>query len=177
MRGASLIRSLPPRNFPSCRERDPFDPPLMEWGKVRRGASLIWCLSTMRWKEASKAHTLRGMKFNSWLPTTWRERDIVAPLIWGEETLPSINPPHMERGSCLPHLERGKCLPHLKVPPLTDKSYEMTPHKISKDTSHSHLQVLKPSEITYLATQGVCNSSEQCKITSSTSATKQPIAI
>ena len=127
VRGASLIRSLPPKNFPSWRERNPIDPPLMEWRNVRRGASLIWCLSTMRWKEASKAHTLRGIKFNSWLPTTWRERDIVAPLIWGEETLPLINPPHLERGSCLPHLVRGKCLPHLKVPPSLIKVMKWLP--------------------------------------------------
>ena len=123
MRGASLIRSLPPKNFPSWRERKPIDPPLMKWGKVRRGASLIWCLSTMRWRETSKAHTLRGMKFNSWLPITWRERDIVAPLIWGEETLPSINPPH---------LESGKCLPHLRLPPSLIKIMKWLPSKFPR---------------------------------------------
>ena len=139
MRGASIIRSLPPKNFPSWRERDPIDPPLMKWGKVRRGASLIWCLPTVRWKEASNVHSLRRMTFTSWLPTTWRGRHKVAPLMWGGETLPLINPPHLERGSCLPQLERGKSLPHLSVS-LTDQSYEMTPHKNSKDTSHSNQQ-------------------------------------
>ena len=76
-----------------------------------------------------------------------------------------------------PSLGEGKMPSPLESSSLTDQSYEMTAHKISKDTSHSHLQVLEPDEITYLATQGVCTSLVQCKMLSSTPATIQAIAI
>ena len=64
-----------------------------------------------------------------------------------------------------------------ETPSLTDQSHEMTPSKISNDPSHSHLQATKDSPIIYLATQGVCTSSNQCKMLSSMPATIQAIAI
>ena len=65
----------------------------------------------------------------------------------------------------------------LEIASLTDQSHEMTPLKISNDPSHSHLSTAKGRSITYLATQGVCTSSDQCKMISSMAATNQAIAI
>ena len=76
-----------------------------------------------------------------------------------------------------PSLGERKMHSPLESPSLTDQSYEMTPHKIPNDPSHSYLQATRTGPITYLATQGVCTSLEQCKMSSSMSATKQAITI